>query len=246
VIAGASEVLGSNAELQILAGASLRLNGFDQAARNLNGAGSVVNDSATVATLTISSTADTAFSGTLGGTGTDEDNFGLTKTGGSTLTLSGTSTLNGPILVSAGTLLVTGALTNSDVTVESAAKFGGTGTVGGDLAFDTGSFFEIADIDNPLSVAGTVTFGPGFGIANLLGLDWDALDLDTPYTLIATTQTFSASDIGNFGSGNAAVVGTGRQAYFQSGSLQVVVIPEPAVTLLGGLGLLALLRRRRL
>ena len=38
---------------------------------------------------------------------------------------------------------------------------------------------------------------------------------------------------------------SGRLAYFQNGSLKLVVIPEPGVALLGGLGLLALLRRRR-
>jgi hypothetical protein len=44
---------------------------------------------------------------------------------------------------------------------------------------------------------------------------------------------------------NAASVGTGRSACFQNGSLQVVVIPEPRAALLGGLGVLMLLRRRR-
>lgn len=46
---------------------------------------------------------------------------------------------------------------------------------------------------------------------------------------------------------NAVNVGNiGRQAYFASGSLNVVVIPEPQAALLGGLGLLPLLRRRRI
>ena len=92
----------------------------------------------------------------------------------------------------------------------------------------------------------TVTFGNGFGIAQLLGITWDALDLGTPYTLISTTETFSTSDIANFGFDNRVAVGTsGREAYFTTGSLAVIVIPEPTTALLGGLGLLALLRRRR-
>ena len=49
----------------------------------------------------------------------------------------------------------------------------------------------------------------------------------------------------NVGPGNAFERGDGKLAFFQSGSLQVVVIPEPSAALLGGLGMLALLRRRR-
>lgn len=171
---------------------------------------------------------------------------GLTSKGNGTLNLTGTNTYTGNTLVSAGTLLVTGALaTDSNVTVDANAAFGGTATVGGNLGFDKDSIFQITNLNTPLTVGGTVSFGNGFGIANLLGLNWDALTLNTPYTLITTDQIFTASDIGNFGIGNAADVGTGRQAYFQNGSLQVVVIPEPAAALLGGVGLLILLRRRR-
>jgi len=171
---------------------------------------------------------------------------GLTSKGSGTLTLSGTNTYTGNTLVSAGTLLVTGALaSDSNVTVDANAAFGGTGTVGGNLSFHQDSIFQITNPATPLTVDGTVNFAFGFGIANLLGLDWDTLTLNTPYTLIATDQTFTASDIGNFGISNAANVGTGRQAYFKTGSLQVVVIPEPAAALLGGLGFLLLLRRRR-
>jgi autotransporter-associated beta strand protein len=170
---------------------------------------------------------------------------GLTKQGGGILTLSGTNTYTGATLVSAGTLLITGALSNSDVTVDASATVGGTGTLGGDLAMNGSSLFTVSDLIDPLSVTGTITFGSGFGIGNLLGLDWDALDLNSPYTLISTTQTFSSSDIANFGSANAVTVGTGRSAYFQNGSLQVVVIPEPRAALLGGLAVLLLLRRRR-
>jgi autotransporter-associated beta strand protein len=264
VIAGAADVLGANADLPISSGASLRINGFDQAARNLSGAGRVVNGSATAANLTISSTTATTFSGVLGGTGTDENNFGFTKTGSSALTLSGTNTytgstilnggtleisgnssaVTGAVSVSAGTLLVSGQL-GGNVTVDATAIIGGTGTLGGDLTFDTASYFRIVDINDVLQVIGNITFGSGFGIENLLGLDWDNLALNTPYTLISTTQTFGESDIFNFGAANAADVGTGRQAYFQNGSLQVIVIPEPSTALLGGLGLLLLLRRRR-
>lgn len=170
----------------------------------------------------------------------------LYKQGEGTLTLSGSNnSYTGATTVSAGTLLVNGSLGNTAVSVAAAATIAGTGALAGVLAFDAAAFLEVVDFSDPLAVAGTITFGSGFGIANLTGIDWGSLDLNTPYTVISTSQTFSASDIGNFGIGNAALVGGGRSAYFDNGSLAVVVIPEPTATLLGGLGALLILRRRR-
>jgi autotransporter-associated beta strand protein len=170
----------------------------------------------------------------------------LTKTGSGTLTLSGDSSYTGATLVSAGTLLVNGSLGNTAVTVGAAGTFGGSGSLGGNLELDATSIFQVVDFNDPLNVAGTITFGSGFGIANLSGFDWDALDLDSPYTLVSTTQTFGISDIANFGYNNRVAVGAlGREAYFTSGSLAVIVIPEPQAALLGGLSLLVLMRRRR-
>ncbi len=170
----------------------------------------------------------------------------LEKTGEGTMLLDAANTYTGNTLVSVGTLLVNGSLGASAVTVSSGAAFGGTGTIGGSVSFDADATFHIADIYNSLSVEGTITFGSGFDVTNLIGIDWDSLDLHTPYTLISTTQTFTASDIGSFGIGNALPIGDGdRLAYFENGSLQVIVIPEPAAIALGSLGLLTLLRRRR-
>ena len=95
---------------------------------------------------------------------------------------------------------------------------------------------------------GTVTFGIGFGIDNLSGIDWASLNFNTGYTLISTTQTFTDLDIDNFGLVNAVAVDGGRSAYFDNGGLQLVVIPEPGtLALMGitGLALLACLRRRK-
>ncbi|MCX6877370.1 MAG: autotransporter-associated beta strand repeat-containing protein [Verrucomicrobia bacterium] len=65
----------------------------------------VVNGNATAATLTLNiATGTNTFGGALGGPGTDENNFALTKSGTGTLTLGGSNTYAGPTTVAAGTL----------------------------------------------------------------------------------------------------------------------------------------------
>jgi hypothetical protein len=161
--------------------------------------------------------------------------------------LSGTNTYTGATLVNAGTLFATGLLA-SDVTVNNTATLGGGGTVGA-ISFAGGSFFDIALAigGNALDSTGTISFSSaGFGIDNLVfngaAVDWSTI-ADNTYTLI--TGTLDETDLDNFGSGSAFNIGGGRSAYFEAGSLNLVVIPEPRAALLGGLGLLALLRRRR-
>jgi autotransporter-associated beta strand protein len=174
----------------------------------------------------------------------------IEKRGTGTWTFTGANDYASGTKIVAGTLLVnnaTGSGTGTgSVTVDADGTLGGTGSISGSLSFAANSFLQVVDFDDPLAVGGTITFGSGFGIANLLGINWDILDPDTPYTVLSTTQTFGVGDIANFGIGNSVAVGSiGRQAYFTNGSLAVVVIPEPSAALLGGLGLLALLRRRR-
>ena len=103
----------------------------------------------------------------------------------------------------------------------------------------------MADLFDALQVTGTVTLYAGFGIDDLTGLDWGSVATGT-YTLINGTLGAGVFDgLDNNSFGTAYDIGGGRSAYFQTGSLQLVVIPEPRAALLGGLGLLALLRRRR-
>ncbi len=170
----------------------------------------------------------------------------VSKAGSGTWTIaSTTSSYTGTTTVSAGTLYVSGSLANTAVSVQAGATIGGTGALGGSLSFNAASFLDVLDFDDPLAVSGTITFGSGFGIANLTGIDWESLDLETPYTVLSTAQVFSESSIDNFGIANAAPVAAGRWAYFENGSLAVVVIPEPAAALSGSIGMLFLLRRRR-
>ena len=100
--------------LVIKSGAVFMLNGFDETLGGLSGGGSVINGSATAATLSLNLASNGVFGGVLGGSGTAENNFGLSKFGSGTLTLSGTNTYTGDTVVTGGTLLINGSIT-SDV-----------------------------------------------------------------------------------------------------------------------------------
>lgn len=170
----------------------------------------------------------------------------LDHTGTGTTTLSGISSYNGATSVSAGTLLVTGSLGATNVSVSAAATFGGTGSIGGDLVFDGASTLQIMDLNDSLAVTGTISFAnSGFGIDNLSGIsDWDSVANGT-YVLL--TGIMNDANLQNLGEANKVPIGTlpDRYAYFNNGSLELVIIPEPSVTLLGGLGLMGLALRRR-
>ena len=174
----------------------------------------------------------------------------VTKTGSGTWVLSGaTNTYTGATLVSAGTLFVTGALT-SNISVSDTATLGGGGGTTATITLGGGSFFDIAlpvTSANSLDSSATSFAATGFGIDNLVfngaAVDWSTVANGT-YTLI--TGNLDSTDLGNFGLANAASIGIGRSAYFQSGSLQLVVIPEPNVAaLIGAFGGILLVRRRR-
>lgn len=87
----------------------LKLNGLAQTLAGLTNVGSgignsVVNGNATPVSLTLNLTANSSFGGTLGGAGTNENNFNLVKSGTGTLTLSGVNTYIGTTNINQGTL----------------------------------------------------------------------------------------------------------------------------------------------
>ena len=130
-------------------GGTLRLNGYSQQFRGLQTAGAggaasqLVNGSSTAATLTVDVAAGVLnrFAGTLGGSGTDENNFDLVKQGQGTLVLSGANTYSGGTTVDAGILAImtTAALpgwsSNGSYTVASGAALAvGSGVSDADVA----------------------------------------------------------------------------------------------------------------
>lgn len=190
---------------------------------------------------------------TISGAITDVSGFAgstLAKTGAGTMVLSGTSTYTGNTLVSAGTLLVTGVLGNTALTVENDATLGGNGTLGGTLSLGSGANLDLTGATIGLTSTNILTIAAGkaitltdFMFSDIIGWDASAAAVGTytiingggSLTLAGTTPTMA----------NPFDFGNGKQGYFQSGSLQVVVIPEPSATLLGGIGTLLLTLRRR-
>jgi fibronectin-binding autotransporter adhesin len=183
---------------------------------------------------------------------------GITKAGPGTLLLSAANTFTGPTSVSAGTLAVGGAnavagssglsiaagatldlsALGSGLTLGSGQSLGGAGSIQGSLLFGSGSSLVFSTTDTLTLSAGTASFfsgtpGSRFGIDDLLGLT-SGTPLAT-YTLISGTVDFTNLD--NVGAGDAYDLGDGVSAYFQQGSLQVVVVPEPAGVAVWGLGL---------
>ncbi|MCW1923874.1 autotransporter-associated beta strand repeat-containing protein [Luteolibacter arcticus] len=238
---------GAGAGNLLMNGGTLNMNGKSETINGLSGATGTVRNSlsATASTLTVGDGDATAtYDGVLinGGTGT----LAFTKIGNGTQTLGGNSTYTGGTTISAGTLLITGSLGNTAVTVGAAGTLGGDGTIGGGaLHFEDGARFVFSTTET-LTVNGTggagVTF-VGFGVDDLIGLNSSVAN--GIYSLIDGTATVHTANLANFGIANAFDLGGGKSAYFELGSLNVVVIPEPKAALLGGIGVLALLRRRR-
>lgn len=176
----------------------------------------------------------------------------LIKAGSGALTLSGTNTYTGTTTVSAGTLYVTGALANSEVIVENGAAIGSDGIAGilsNGLTINAGGKLDLTGVtvtsnsSGVLSLTGDLTLG-NLTFDDIIGWDWMSAEEGT-YKLIAGNFTIDWGSTAFLDAGSAYDFGNGKKGYFESGSLNVVIIPEPSVALLGGLSLLALMRRRR-
>ncbi|MFA7369728.1 MAG: PEP-CTERM sorting domain-containing protein, partial [Kiritimatiellales bacterium] len=127
--------------------------------------------------------------------------------------------------------------------VASGATVGGNGTVS-DLVLQDGAQF-LFDAAATLTANGTSVDLGNLSVASLVGLDGAAV-ANGIYTLIDGTAAFDFTSVQNLGLANAADIGGGKSAYFQQGSLDLVVIPEPATIGMLGLGALMTIMLRRM
>ncbi len=118
---GAAERLADSTAVTVAGGAVFNLNSFNETVGSLAGAGSVVLGNGTLTTG--GDNTSTAFSGVLSGSG------GLTKVGSGTFILSGNNTYSGTTTINGGVLLVNGSQPNSPVTLNT-GTLGGPGGVG--------------------------------------------------------------------------------------------------------------------
>lgn len=227
---------------------NLALTGNEQLKDNTDAAFSTTLNKNGAGTLTISG-ANANISTTAG------TYQGATNVNAGLLVVSGAGSINSTsgitVADGAGFIYDSSTALTKTVTLASGARFGGDGTVN-NISIGNGVKFVFDGNNTGLTVTGTATFDNTFGIDDLANADgssivWSLIN-DGTYTLVSNGGSFS--NIENFGVANALLVGIGRHAFFQDGSLQLVVsaIPEPsAYAALAGLGVLGLaaFRRRR-
>jgi fibronectin-binding autotransporter adhesin len=146
---------------------------------------------------------DAIMSGNLTSSGGTQN---LTKTGDGTLSLTGTNSYNGITTVSTGTLLINGnqASATGNVTVSSAARLGGTGTVGGNTSIAGTA------IHSPGNSVGKQTFdATGVANANLNYASTSIFEWELASVPAATTITDNVNYASNRGTAYDAVNVTG-------------------------------------
>ena len=216
------------------------------------------------ANVSVAHASDTlTISGAISGSGN-----GITKSGDGTLALTGNSGYTGATLVSAGTLLVNGSLGNTSTTVASGATLAGNGTLGGDVTVHgniaPGNPNEIGTIgvfsvyvDHMMSIDwnGTtntidqvnIQHGLQLGASSTIVFTGLGGELHDSAYVFATYDTFTGP-VTQFGT--VVDIPTGYTIDYAYGAgnnqLALVAIPEQGAALLGGLGMLFLLKRRRI
>ena len=169
------------------------------------------------------------------------------------LALTAANTYMGATNINAGTLYVSGALSNSAVTVGATGTIGsngGSGSLGNGLTIAAGGNLDLTGATLGANSSGIISLtGGSLTLGNLTFQDlvgWDWLNAaENTYELIDGSFSVDFGTTAYLDAGSAYDFGNGKSGYFTQGSLNVVIIPEPRAALLGGLGMLALLRRRR-
>jgi len=205
-------------------------------ANTYSGATTVKGGTLKLNTSTSIGSSSTIIVGDTGSSGTVLDVTAAGLTVGSSQTLGGI-----------GNILATGQSVTASGTISPGNSVGILTIDGGTLALnaDTGFVFELGTSSDLISLvnAATLDLGPGtLGLADFLFSDSGGFG-EGVYTLIAGASSFS----GTLDSGDVSglVLGYNSTLSMSGNNLILTVVPEPRAVLLGGLGLLMLLRRRK-
>jgi autotransporter-associated beta strand protein len=161
------------------------------------------------------------YSGNLTGGGS------LTKTGTGTQTLSGVNSFLGPIMVSRGTLLVTGTLNDGSVTVGPGGTLGGNGVIGGVTTVEAGGTLALGSAIATLTVTNAASL-QGSTILKVNRTNSPSAD-KLSATSITLGGTLLVTNVG------PAALKSGDSFTLFSGSLSGTVALSPLPPLLPGL-----------
>jgi autotransporter-associated beta strand protein len=178
---------------------------------------------------------------------------GVIKDGLGTMSIAGVNDYAGTTTVSAGTLYVSGMLSHSAVDVGANGRIGtggGVGVLGAGLTMSSGAAFDLTGATIGASSTGILGVSGGeltlskLTFQDVIGWDWRNAGLGT-YQLIAGDFEINWGETEFLSRETAYDFGNGFQGYFTSGSLNVVIVPEPSIPLLASSGGLVWMRRRR-
>ncbi|MFM8763964.1 MAG: autotransporter-associated beta strand repeat-containing protein, partial [Spartobacteria bacterium] len=157
-------------------------------------------------TVNLNNNADYTFAPALAG------NLTINKLGTGNLTLSGNSNYTGATTLSAGTLLVTGALGSSPTTVLSGATLGGNGTLGGNLTLGAGSNLAFNPATSLAVNGSSVSFG-NFSLSNLSGFNGSSSSRGG-FTVLAGTAKVNTENLNNYGPANSETFDSNEVFFF--------------------------------
>lgn len=181
---------------------------------------------------------DVSAAGILGGTGT------IAPTGSNGITVSSGGTIAPGTGTTPGTLTFNFTSTTGKLTMNSGSGFQyhlGSAGIGDMLAIVGASAGDVAFNNNLINFMGTGAVG-SYKIfdTSLNSTTWTGL------TVNGSGQITSGLSYSNLTVGYSAILYMGGMSYGgDAGDIYVQVIPEPKAALLGGLGVILLLRRRR-
>jgi autotransporter-associated beta strand protein len=188
--------------------------------------------------INASTTIGSSNSITVGDTGSSGAVLDATTAG---FTIGASQTLGG-----IGTILATGQTVTASGTVSAGNSVGTLTIDGGTLALDadTDFVFELGTSSDLISLVNSAALNLGsgtLGLADFLFSDSGGFGVGV-YTLIGGASSFSGTLSGDL---TGEVLGYNSTLSMSGNNLVLTVVPEPRAALLGGLGLLMLLRRRR-